>query len=346
MTDVTKPVVQYVRYYDVYSADGTRLRAWTNDADGPTVLLSNGLGTNPHSWPAFLRPDCAVRIVSWNHRGIGGSERPADNRVDLDSYIEDAIAVMENAGIESAVVAGWSAGVTVAFELAARFPERVDGILAVAGVPGNTYATMLAPFKVPKAVAKHVMLNATHMGKLGGSIAHPVSRNIPWTSWTANLLRYSRVIRPEADTENIRILMKEFTRVDPGWYSHLALGILRARRISLSGVRVPVTFLAGKHDILTGSRDMLTAAQRIPGSKFREVAASHFLPIEFPELVTTELLELIRRAEKAKATHRWAVEQAANVEPIKKTPAKKVAAKRATARKVAVKKAATKKTAG
>ena len=67
-----------LRFYDVLSADGTRLRAWTNDADGPTVLLCNGLGTNPYAWPALLRPDCGVRVISWNHRGVGGSARPAD----------------------------------------------------------------------------------------------------------------------------------------------------------------------------------------------------------------------------------------------------------------------------
>src|SRR3954447_16142109 len=96
-----------LRYYDVESADGTRLRAWTNDAEGPTVLLSNGLGTNPHAWPSLLRPDCGVHVVSWNHRGVGGSARPADGRVDLDAFIEDALAVMDHAGIESAVVVSW-----------------------------------------------------------------------------------------------------------------------------------------------------------------------------------------------------------------------------------------------
>ena len=30
--------------FDVTSADGTRLRAWTNDAEGPTVLLVHGWG--------------------------------------------------------------------------------------------------------------------------------------------------------------------------------------------------------------------------------------------------------------------------------------------------------------
>ena len=55
MTSREEP--QAPRFYDVRSADGTRLRAWTNDAEGPPVLLCNGLGTNPYAWPALLRPD-------------------------------------------------------------------------------------------------------------------------------------------------------------------------------------------------------------------------------------------------------------------------------------------------
>ena len=65
-----------MREYDGESADGTVLRAWTNDADGPLVLLCNGLGTNPYCWPALDDPGCGVRLVSWYHRGTGGSQRP------------------------------------------------------------------------------------------------------------------------------------------------------------------------------------------------------------------------------------------------------------------------------
>jgi len=50
-----------ISYRDVLSDDGTRLTAWTNDPDGsidgPTVVLCNGLGCGPWTWPALLRPD-------------------------------------------------------------------------------------------------------------------------------------------------------------------------------------------------------------------------------------------------------------------------------------------------
>ena len=284
-----------VRYYDVVSADGTRLRAWTNDADGPTVLLSNGLGTNPHAWPSLLKPDCGVRVVSWNHRGTGGSARPSDDRVDLDAFVEDALAVMDAAGVTTATVASWSAGVTVAFELAGRHPERVNGILAVAGVPGNTFATMLAPLKVPPFIAKKVMVGLARSGELSGPVLAPIIKRVPWTNATANMLRWSRVINPAADPGELRTLLQEFCTTHPSWYAKLALGVSEHQRVSLSSIAVPVTFLSGKWDMLTGARDMLSASQRVAGSRYRELESTHFIPVEFPQIVLDELHLLLER---------------------------------------------------
>ncbi len=59
--------------------------------------------------------------------------------------------MMDHFGIDRAVLMGWSMGVNTMFELAARHPERVAGLFAVAGVPGDTFATMLAPLRLPHA---------------------------------------------------------------------------------------------------------------------------------------------------------------------------------------------------
>ncbi len=284
-----------VRFHDVTSADGTRLRAWSNDAEGPTVLISNGLGTNPYAWPSLLDPDCGVHVIGWNHRGVGGSERPVDGRVDLDSFIEDAIAVLDDAGVESAVVVGWSVGVTVAFELAVRHPERVGGILAVAGVPGNSMATMLAPLHVPGPVAHALISTTARIATVAGHPLAPVTRKLPWTNLTTNMVRRSRIINPAADTAELRGLLQEFFTTHPAWYAKLALSVRKHGRVSLSSIRVPVTFLAGSFDLLAGSDDMLTASQRIPGSRYVRIEATHFLPVERPGEVLRELRAVIAR---------------------------------------------------
>ena len=91
--------------FDAASADGTVLRGWSNDADGAPVLLCNGLGTNPYVWPDLLEPGCGLRVLSWNHRGVGRSARPErEERVGIETHVEDALAVLEDAGVEQCVV--------------------------------------------------------------------------------------------------------------------------------------------------------------------------------------------------------------------------------------------------
>lgn len=282
-----------VRFHDVRSADGTRLRAWTNGAEGPDVLVSNGLGTNPWAWPSLLRPDCGVHAVSWNHRGVGGSART--ERTDLDSMVEDAVAVLDDAGIDSCVVASWSTGVTVAFELAHRFPERVSGILAVAGVPGNTFGTMLAPWRVPALVARTTMVGLARLTTLTGYPLAPVTRRIPWTRSTTELLQQLRVIDRSADTAELQAMVQEFFTTHPAWYARLALGVAEHERVPLSGLSVPTTFIGGRKDLLSSSKAMATAAERLKGSRYLELDATHFITIEQPQIVLDELHALLER---------------------------------------------------
>src|SRR3954451_7992797 len=130
----------------VRGADGTRLRAWSNDGDGAPVLLCNGLGTPPEAWPRITARDSGYRVVTWYQRGLGGSDRPADrSRVRVEDHTEDARAVLDAFDMPSAIVIGWSLGVNVAFELALEDRSRVDGVLAVAGVPGGSFSSLFGP---------------------------------------------------------------------------------------------------------------------------------------------------------------------------------------------------------
>ena len=254
-----------VTFHEVLSDDGTRLRAWTNDPEGtkpgPTVVLCNGLGTNPWTWPALLDPACEVRVVSWNHRGTGGSQRPEDpERCGIEEFVEDGLSVMDHFGVARAVLMGWSMGVNTMFELAFRHPERVSGLFAVAG----------------------------------GALP-PTARRLPIGRRAVDLLSHSGFMLPVRDPEITATAITEFLTTPLDWYFHLALRTSEHGRVSLRNIRVPATFVAGRWDVLAGARDMRTAADRIEGATYVELPGSHFLGLERPEEVHALLLELLER---------------------------------------------------
>lgn len=285
-----------LRFYDVTSADGTRIQAWTNDAEGPTVLLCNGLGTSPYAWPALLAPDCGVRVISWYHRGVGGSDRPEDTaRVGIDAFLEDALAVMDHAGVDACAVAGWSIGVNTAFELAVLHPARVTGLFAVAGVPGGTFASMGAPLMIPRVARRPISVGVTRLLRHTGRAITPVSTRLPVGDLVARALSHSGFMLPTDEIASVRRAVKEFLSTPVDWYMHLALAAAEHPRVSLRRIAVPTTFVAGKYDILASAKDMSTAAERIPGARYVELPGSHFLQLEHPEPVHDELLALLAR---------------------------------------------------
>ena len=287
-------------YADVLSDDGTRLRAWTNDPhgaiDGPTVLLCNGLGTNQWAWPALLDPGCGVRVVSWHHRGISGSDRPEDpDRVGIEEFVEDALSVLDHFGLDRVVVMGWSIGVNTAFELAVRHPERVAGLFAVAGVPGDTFRTMLAPLHLPHVVARPLTVGIARALRLTGRALTPVVSRLPVGRKAVALLSHSGFMLPVADPLLTVRAVNEFLTTPLEWYFHLALRTSEHARVSLSAVRVPALMVAATYDVLAGARDMRTAADRLAAGEYVEIRASHFVQMEQPDVVHALLREFLER---------------------------------------------------
>ncbi|MCL2541610.1 MAG: alpha/beta hydrolase [Nocardioidaceae bacterium] len=292
----------HLAFRDILSDDGTYLRAWTNDPDGlidgPTVVLCNGLGTNPYLWPKLLDPDCGVRVVSWNHRGVGGSDRPADPRnVEIQHFVEDGLSVMDHFGIERAVLMGWSMGVNTMFEMAYRHPERVSGLFAMCGVPGDTFATMLGPLHLPHFVARAVTVNACRIAKYAGWLATPVTTRLPIGDRAVRLISHSGLMFPVADPAATAVGLGEFLTTPVDWYAHLAISTSRHTRVSLSSIHVPCRFVAASWDVLAGARDMASAAARIEDADYIELRGSHFLQLEQPERIHELLLEFLAKVD-------------------------------------------------
>ena len=279
------------------SADGTAVMGWRNDAsDGPAVVISNGLGTGPAAWPDVTRDDSGFRVATWYYRGTAGGDRPADeSRVRIEDHVDDLLALMDHEGIDRALIACWSLGVNVGFEFARAHPDRVAGLLAVAGVPGGTFRAMFGPLGVPRRFRHDLGVAAAKLGRRLGPQLSWVSAHVPVNRFTSKAISHSGFVLPGATPERLMPALQEFREHDFRWYFTLAVGAAEHHPMDLSFVTAPVTLVAGRYDVLTSMHSMIDAAAQIPHAELHVLPGSHFLPLEFPVEITRELRLLANR---------------------------------------------------
>ena len=139
------------RALDVVSADGTRLNAAVFGAErASTIVMAHGYTQQMRMWAGQV-DDLAerFRIVVYDQRGHGGSDRPPLTGYTVEALGDDLAAVLRAAlpPGERAVVVGHSMGGIGVMSMAQRRPEIVDELVSAA-VLVNT-----APNRIPDFVA-------------------------------------------------------------------------------------------------------------------------------------------------------------------------------------------------
>lgn len=102
--------------------------------EGPALILSAGLGGHGAYWKPHIEAlGQRARIFLYDHRGTGHSEPETREGLRADGLGEDIERLMDEIGLDRAVVIGHAAGAIAAFALALRSPERLAGIVSVNG---------------------------------------------------------------------------------------------------------------------------------------------------------------------------------------------------------------------
>ncbi|MFF5094051.1 MULTISPECIES: alpha/beta fold hydrolase [Actinosynnema] len=276
---------------EVVAEDGARLRTWRADRGGPDVLLCAGLGIPEAAWPPF-----PAHLLGWHYRGTLGSTRPADPaRVRLADHVSDALRVLDAAGVERCPALGWSFGVTVAVELALRHPDRVSGLLLVAGPPGDVLGAVLGappldrvlPERVRRELARGGVRALHRVGPLLGAVL-------------------GRVPVPEVDLWAARVL-GPLLRTDWAWFAELTLALAETPAQDLSGVTCPTTAVVGGHDGIAAPGSLLGPVARLPQARCRVLPTTHFLlPVAHRAELVAELALLLRRVDAVERAMAWA----------------------------------------
>lgn len=107
---------------------------WHGPADGEPVLLSAGLGGLGSYW----MPNCdeyaqTHRVLTYDHRGTGQSDRELPKQVTIDDLAADMTALLDALDIRQAHVVGHAAGAVAGLALALASPDRVRSLTMVNG---------------------------------------------------------------------------------------------------------------------------------------------------------------------------------------------------------------------
>ena len=266
----------------VRASDGVRIHySKTGRPGGPPVLFIQGLGAAKSGW-ALQRLATApyYQAIALDNRGAGRSDKP-HGAYDLEQMADDAIAVLDHAGIETAHVVGASMGGAISQIIAVKYPERTRSI-TLACTAGRNHEW------------REELLRSWRSRALEGGMGAMSTEAMRWT------------IGP-----------RSFRRLAPetGWLGPLALGrpahafagqvdaLLNADDTlfeQLEHVEVPVLVLVGNQDILTPRGDSEELAERIPTAELVVISgAAHGFMFEHASTFNRILLDFLRRAERA-----------------------------------------------
>jgi epoxide hydrolase 4 len=262
---------------------------------GPVLLLLHGFPQLNETWRAHL-PALAragYRVIAPNQRGYGHSVR--DGSYALRDLVVDAVAMLDAAGVHRAVVVGHDWGGAIVWNLAARYPERVAGMVALNSPPPPVLrdrirrsprqflrSSYMLAFQVPRVPERALA------GRVPALIRAGSHRRAVWTEEA--LRPYAQAFAAPGDLTG-----------PLSWYRGM-----RQRPTSGEGRRslpisAPVLIIWGVEDAILDAD--LGSAQAVgpllaPGNEPHVVpipGAGHFVQDEAPEEVRRVLLDWLRR---------------------------------------------------
>jgi 3-oxoadipate enol-lactonase len=238
--------------------------------DGPLILLSNSLASNLTMWdkqvPALT--GAGLRVLRYDTRGHGGTH-VTRGPYSLEILTQDAVALLDALGIDSAHVLGCSMGGMVAQRLATLHPQRVRALVLSA-----TACRMPQP---------EVWDQRTAAVREGGMEAVADSTIDRWFTKAGQ----QRLVD---DVARVRAMI---TRTPPEGFCGCCAAIRDMDQgESIRGITAPTLVLVGEEDPGTPVSAAQAIHERIAGSTLRVIpGAAHFVNVEQADAFNAALLD-------------------------------------------------------
>ena len=247
-----------------------KLRYTVDGTSGPSLVLLHELGGSMDSWdnvvPAFAKD---FRVLRYDLRGAGQSEVPPNEYTVENGHLPDLLDLLKATGLKPPYhFVGAAAGSLVATAFALKYPEQTASVTLMAAALGMSDPVRAQAFRDRSKLA--------------------MEKGMAVVTDTALNNSYPEIVRHDkARFERFRETM---LKSDPrGWaYCNYALiGSNLEQR--LGELKVPVQFLAGKHDALRTPELVKELADKVKGARFEVIDSGHFMHVQTPALVAGKL---------------------------------------------------------
>ena len=269
----------------VSATDGTRIHYEVTGRVGRTpVLMIQGLGASKNAWNLQrIAMATRFRIISFDNRGAGRSDKPTEPFT-LEQMADDALAVLDAAGVETAHVVGASMGGVISQIVAVKYPHRVRSLTLVCTACRNHPWRQELLQAWAKTAADKGMIEVGKEAAQWVMSPRSFRRLVPAFTWMGPLAalrpRHSFVSQIDA------ILNTREDLVD-----------------QLSTITAPTMVIVGNQDILTPRGDSEEIAERIPNAELVVISgAAHGLMMEHSSTFNRILIEFLQRTELARVS--------------------------------------------
>jgi poly(3-hydroxyoctanoate) depolymerase len=237
---------------------------------GPPLLLLTGIGANIEMWQPFGRLLRGREVIALDAPGTGLSERPR-YPLRMGGLARVVAAVMDELGLASSDVLGYSFGGLLALELAHRAPDRVRRLVLCATAQG-------LPVVPPNPLPALMLLTPAryyHPRLLRLMIPHIAGGRTRRDPALLDIQAGARLLRPP------QLLGYAFQLyAASGWTS---VPWLR-------GVTQPALIIAGDDDPIVPLANPRILARLMPAARLRVVAGGgHLFLIDEPESVIEDI---------------------------------------------------------
>lgn len=247
---------------------------------GPPLLLIRGFMRSMRFWWPFAESlGEGLGLIAFDNRGIGRSERPL-GLYSTAQMADDAAALLDALGVESAHVFGMSLGGMIAQELALRHPSRVQRLILGATTAGGPSAVRI-PWAQRLTLARSAALPPREAMQT-----------------TASLTLAAPYLREHPEVVDRWLGLMEIDRPQRrGFLGQAAAALRHDAWERLPHLKAPTLVVTGDADQLIPPENSRLLAERIPQARLKILpGAGHDLTTEQPDAMAWLVRDFCTRA--------------------------------------------------